>query len=142
MLGGSKDGRVCLPRGRRRKEVQVSQSLPLRCYRRRCFRWPQGFFRGSLALGCLLVFVAFAGCGGNTLKNAADEAVKGTAFEVKSVSKTGDNAGTAVAETDDGSRIEIDLSHVKDAGEFVLDSCQNLRDAGYDCTDLDDFTQP
>jgi coenzyme F420-reducing hydrogenase beta subunit len=107
----------------------MSQSLPLRSYR-------------TMALACVLVFLALAGCGGNALKSAADEAVKGTAFEVRSVTKTGDNAGTVVAETDDGSKIKIDLSDVKDAGDFVLDGCQNLQDAGYDCTDLDGSPQP
>lgn len=75
------------------------------------------------------------------MKTAADDAVRGTAFEVKSVTKVGDNAGIAVAETDDGSKIELKLSEVKDAGEFVIDSCQTLdEEAGYDCTDVDSWS--
>jgi len=89
-------------------------------------------------VGWVFVVFAISACGGrgNALKNAADDAVRGTGFEVKSVNKTGDNAGTAVAEADDGSEIKIDLSKGKDAGEFVLDGCETLQDGGYDCTNL------
>ena len=59
--------------------------------------------------------------------------VRGTPYEVQSVTTTGDDAGRAVVEDANGNKFNIDL--VKDSGKFVFDACENAIDTPYDCLD-------
>jgi len=83
----------------------------------------------------LLAALALAGCGGGGLKSAADDIVRGTGYEVQSVTKTGDDAGKAVVEDPSGKKATIDLVKVQESGKFVFDRCQDASDTEYDCLD-------
>jgi outer membrane murein-binding lipoprotein Lpp len=90
-----------------------------------------------LAAAAALGAVVLGGCGGNALKDKADDAVRGTGFEVQEITEFGDDAGRVTAVADDGS--EIDFSIAKDAGELAIDGCDQLNEGGYGCVDLNEW---